>query len=122
MAAQKQMSPPQQNEPFSLTDMLGKLGQPSVTKTSAPSGSLSPSLISDSLQSLKSMFETKIIDESPKSPPQSSIVVSDSAPVIPTTRGYIAYPLFIPDTCSSLDLNLIQVRQFYVSYYVCFSN
>jgi hypothetical protein len=90
--------------------MLGKFGQPSTTtKALTDQGSLiSPSLIKDSLQSLQSMFDSNIVDESPRSPPQSGIVKSDTAPVIPTTRGYIAYPLSIPDTCSSLDLNLIQ--------------
>lgn len=105
------MSPPQQqNETFSLTDILGgKFSQSSTTKSTAPSTSVSSSLIQDSLQSLQSMFDTNIVDESPKSPPQSGIVVSTSAPEIPTTRGYVAYPLSIPDTGSSLDLNLIQV-------------
>lgn len=102
------MSPPQ-IESFSLDNMLGRFGQTNTAKSSAPSGSLSPSLIHDSLQSLQSMFDTNIVDESPRSPPQSGIVVSDSAPVIPTSRGYVAYPLHVPDTCSSLDLNLIQV-------------
>jgi hypothetical protein len=100
------MSPPQ-NESFNLSDMFN-LGQTSTAKNTESTG-LSQSLIQDSLQSLQSMFDSNIVDESPRSPPMSSIVVSDSAPVIPTTRSYIAYPLSIPDTSGNLDLNLIQV-------------
>ncbi|KAI6176090.1 hypothetical protein M3Y97_00761100 [Aphelenchoides bicaudatus] len=105
-APSKMMSPPQ-NEPFNFNDVLN-FGASSAPKTATKSSGLSDSLIQDSLQSLQSMFDTGIVDESPKSPPMSGIVVSDSAPVIPTTRTYTAYPLLIPDTSGNLDLNLIQ--------------
>lgn len=100
---------PQQTESFNLNDVFN-FGQSSGPKNE--SSGLSQSLIQDSLNSLQSMFDTNVVDESPKSPPMSGIVVSDSAPVIPTTRSYIAYPLSIPDTSGNLDLNLIQVSIF----------
>ncbi|KAI6221168.1 hypothetical protein M3Y95_01012100 [Aphelenchoides besseyi] len=95
------------DESFNLSDVLGNLTQP----INAPSGSVSPSLISDSLQSLQHMFDSndpRIIDESPASPPSHAVVVSDSAPVIPISRSYVAIPLIVPEPCSSLDVNLIQ--------------
>lgn len=95
-------SPPRE-EQLNIGELFSHLSQPS---DNAGLKKMNSAVINDSIQSLQSIFAPTLVEESPASPPPGGVVAGD-APLIPTSRPYVAIPLFVPD--AQLDLNLIQV-------------